>query len=281
MADGIPEEYTSNYEQFREILSSFLIERIAGPLSKPKAKSKRRSKRAVPDPSKTGTSSAEPEPSADDLAEFTSYIATATFLALPEDLQSLTHHTWADKPSLQALYTPLPLSPERVSTLLQTLDPSIADSLTAYGVTAPSSSSSSSFLLYNNNRNLHNLPTTTEFFASIISSYITTAITPPPPPASTRGQVTACEICGRDWINLTYHHLIPRMVHDKAVKRGWHRPDELQNVAWLCGACHRFVHRFKGHEELAREYFTVERLMEAEEVRRFADWVGRVRWKAR
>jgi hypothetical protein len=71
------------------------------------------------------------------------------------------------------------------------------------------------------------------------------------------------------------------MVHDKVVRRGWHREDELQNVAWLCGACHRFVHRFRGHEELAREYFTVERLLQAEEVRAFAAWVGRVRWKAR
>jgi hypothetical protein len=71
------------------------------------------------------------------------------------------------------------------------------------------------------------------------------------------------------------------MVHDKVVRRGWHRADELQNVAWLCGACHRFVHRFRGHEELAREYYTVERLLGAEEVRAFAGWVGGVRWKAR
>lgn len=71
------------------------------------------------------------------------------------------------------------------------------------------------------------------------------------------------------------------MVHAKAVKRGWHREEDLNNVAWLCRACHSFVHRFKGHEELAREYFTVERLLGAEEVRAFAGWVGRVRWKAR
>ncbi|AEO59920.1 hypothetical protein MYCTH_2129017 [Thermothelomyces thermophilus ATCC 42464] len=64
-----------------------------------------------------------------------------------------------------------------------------------------------------------------------------------------------------------HHHLIPRMVYDKAVKRGWHRRDELQD--------------FRGHEELAREYYTVERLLATDEVRRFGEWVGRVRWKAR
>lgn len=40
------------------------------------------------------------------------------------------------------------------------------------------------------------------------------------------------------------------------------------------------MHRVASHEELAREWFTVESLMEREDVRRFGEWVGRVRWKA-
>ncbi|KAK4124614.1 hypothetical protein N657DRAFT_663603 [Parathielavia appendiculata] len=265
MSDEIPPEHTTNYEQFRDVLSSFLIERMTGPFSKPKPKPKRRSRKS-PSPPSTASSD-DTELTADDLADFTSYIATAIFQTLPPALQSLTHYTWTDDPSLESLY-PLPLTPDFTSHLLQTLDPSIPDSLTAYGITSNPPAPS-------------NLPTPAEFLAPVLSSYVTTATTPPPPPSSTRGKVTACEICGRDWINLTYHHLIPRMVHAKAVKRGWHREDELQNVAWLCGACHRFVHRFRGHEELAREYFTVERLLEADEVRAFAAWVGRVRWKVR
>jgi hypothetical protein len=71
------------------------------------------------------------------------------------------------------------------------------------------------------------------------------------------------------------------MVHEKAVRRGWHAKEQLGSVAWLCRACHSFVHGHFGHEELARELFTVERLVEREEVRRWAGWVGRVRWKAR
>jgi hypothetical protein len=35
------------------------------------------------------------------------------------------------------------------------------------------------------------------------------------------------------------------------------------------------------NEELAREWFTVERILEREDVRDWAKWVGRVRWKAR
>jgi hypothetical protein len=93
--------------------------------------------------------------------------------------------------------------------------------------------------------------------------------------------VSGCEICQREHIPLTYHHLIPKMVHEKAAKRGWHTREELNNVAWLCRACHSFVHGFAGHEALARELYTVELLLEREEVRRFAGWVGRVRWKSR
>ncbi|KAK4157701.1 hypothetical protein C8A00DRAFT_11515 [Chaetomidium leptoderma] len=274
MSDEIPSEYTTNYEHFRDILSFFLIERIATPFSKPKPKSRRRAKKSTPEPVSSPPTDDinDADASADDLADFTSYIATSTFLALPADLQSLTHHGWAGSPSLQALYT-LPLTTEQATPLLQTLDPSIPDSLATYGITSPLNDDDAT-------SPPSNLPSPFQFLAPVVSAYITTATTPPPPPSSTKDQAEGCEICGRDWINLSYHHLIPRMVHDKVVKRGWHRADELQNVAWLCGACHRFVHRFRGHEELAREYFTVERLLAAEEVRRFGEWVGRVRWKA-
>lgn len=96
----------------------------------------------------------------------------------------------------------------------------------------------------------------------------------------TRDLATGCEICLRSWIPLTYHHLIPKDVHAKALKRGWHHEDQLQNVAWICRACHSFVHRAASNEELAKEWFTVERLLEREDVRAFATWVGKVRWKA-
>ncbi|KAK3290728.1 uncharacterized protein B0H64DRAFT_479021 [Chaetomium fimeti] len=273
MSEEIPEELITNYAQFRDILSSFLIERMATPFSKPKPKPKRRSKKKPTNsPPPTSPDTTDAEPSADDLADFTSYIATSTFLTLPFDLQSLTYHTWTDNAHFASTLYPLPLTAERTTTLLQTLDPSIPDSLATYGITAPPTTTTTT---------PSNLPTPSEFLAPVLTAYISTATAAPPPPASTKADAAGCEICGRDWINLSYHHLIPRMVHDKAVKRGWHRADELQNVAWLCGACHRFVHRFRGHEELAREYYTVERLLGAEEVRRFGEWVGRVRWKAR
>ena len=80
---------------------------------------------------------------------------------------------------------------------------------------------------------------------------------------------------------MTYHHLIPRQMHAKAVKRGWAKEWELQKVAWLCRACHSFVHRIASNEELARDWRSVEDLMEREDVQAWAKWVGKVRWKAR
>ncbi|KAF1984081.1 hypothetical protein K402DRAFT_447841 [Aulographum hederae CBS 113979] len=58
-------------------------------------------------------------------------------------------------------------------------------------------------------------------------------------------------------------------------------PQALNNVAWLCRACHSFVHAMAGNEELASEWYTLERIEGREDVRRWVGWVGRVRWKKR
>jgi hypothetical protein len=40
------------------------------------------------------------------------------------------------------------------------------------------------------------------------------------------------------------------------------------------------VHRIATNEELARDWYTVDRLLEREDIQNFAKWVERVRWKA-
>ncbi|KAK3689823.1 hypothetical protein B0T22DRAFT_514551, partial [Podospora appendiculata] len=249
------------YEHFRDCLSSVLIERLT---SKPPSRKFRR--RAAKQASKknsqdlvdstTTTSAVE---TAEELSEFIDYIARSIFTTLPTQLQHLTHRSIAEQPN--TAYQS-PFTSTTTSTLLTTLDPSITDSLHAYSI-------------------LSSMTTIHSLLSPVLTTYFALCTTPPPPPSSTKATTTACELCDRDWINLTYHHLIPRMVHAKAVKRGWHRADELQNVAWLCGACHRFVHRFAVHEDLARRYYTVELLLEQREVAAFAEWVGRLRWKGR
>lgn len=281
MSISIPNAESNNYDVFRDSLSAVLLQRLTQTPTKPARRSKHQQNK-----------SPEPGPlpdDAEDLSDFIDYIGSEIFTTLPARLRTLDWHTWSTSLSLQSAYS-LPLTAQDVSPLVTTLDPSISDSRTApplsatlplthpvlaYGITtstetAPLPSTSSALVL-----------TLPDLLAPILTAYLTTLTTPPPPPSSTKvqAQASGCEICGRDWISLSYHHLIPRFVHAKAVKRGWHRPDELQNVAWLCGACHARVHAFAGHEELARRYYTVELLMAQPEMVAWAEWVGKLRWK--
>jgi hypothetical protein len=122
----------------------------------------------------------------------------------------------------------------------------------------------------------------------VFHTYITSVTSPPPIWVTTR--TTACELCERDWVPLTYHHLIPKSTHERVLKRGWHTEEKLNSVAWICRACHSFVHRLASNEGLARWFYTVDLIMEGgidgdaekrESVEGWVKWVGSVRWKSR
>ncbi|CAM1504258.1 Fc.00g018490.m01.CDS01 [Cosmosporella sp. VM-42] len=248
------EDNPENYALFRDCLSTTLLQPASSAPEQPKRR--RRGKAAPATAGTAGTAAvanptpaADPDGDAEELAEFADYLATEIFESLPQELQTLEFRSWRESPGLQNQYS-FPLTKESLSTL--NLSPEILETLTTYSLISPDPFIQS------------NLPSSPEaFLLPILTSYLTPLITPPPATKATRTE--ACEICERSWIPLSYHHLIPRFVHEKAVKRGWHREDDLQNVAWLCGACHRFVHHFKNHEELARKYYTVELLLEEEE----------------
>ena len=185
------------------------------------------------------------------------------FASLPPELRTLSYAKIQDDPSLAEKYS-LPLEPFLIDEVTKTLPPSTTDSLLSYSLLAEHSDLDG-------------------FLDHILTTYITTTTSAPPEhtPALTASRPPGCEICDREHLPLTYHHLIPRQTHAKAVKRGWHREWELNKVAWLCRACHSYVHGVASNEELARSYYDVGLLLEREDVRRFAAWVGRVRWKAR
>ncbi|KAG5979116.1 hypothetical protein E4U55_005551 [Claviceps digitariae] len=260
---GAKGQQDDNYAVFRDCLSAILLQTaVSGNESSTKRPGRRRrtKKKNTPVPSHVPDSRLQNDAD-DDLSDFIEYLAATIFDAFPDPLKQLNHRSWRESPDLQTQFA-LPLTPETLSTL--DLPLSIPDTLATYNLISADPALDSS-----------SLPATTEhFLLPVMTSYIETLTTPPP--ASWTSRTDACEMCDRDWIPLSYHHLIPRFVHDKVVKRGWHRREDLQNVAWLCGACHGFVHRFKTHEELAREYYTMDRLLAEEEVRKFAAWVGRL-----
>ncbi|KAL8695765.1 MAG: hypothetical protein Q9224_003175, partial [Gallowayella concinna] len=251
-------ELQKNLDLFRDCLSGPLVQRLAIDNSRP-----RRKRRSKGQKKKAGEAVDVPEqndtlPAAEELTDFVDYVATETFSSFTEDIQSLSYSTVQnDSRASENFGDPLPaFTLERI---LTTIPPSVAESLEVYGV-------------------LESQADLAKFLAPILQEYVNVATAAPPIWSTTRA--SACEICERDWIPLTYHHLIPKQIHAKAIKRSWHEEWQLNSVAWLCRACHSFVHRIASNEELAKDYWSVEKLMEREDVLAWAKWVGRVRWKA-
>ncbi|KAJ5611693.1 hypothetical protein N7528_008798 [Penicillium herquei] len=250
-----------NYTVFRECLSSAIVARSEEPKTKRRTKVKRNGRKEVTVASSevVTTERANPE----ELAEFIDFIASETFTSFPEDLQTISYAAVQHDSNLAKTYVPpdkdTPLESAVLESICSVTPVDVIDSLFVYGLMADRA----------------DFP---EFISPVLSEFISSVTSAPPVWATTR--TDACEICDRDWIPLSYHHLIPRGVHAKVLKKGWHDEWMLNSVAWLCRACHSFVHRMATNEELAREWFTVDRIMEREDVRDWAKWVSRVRWKA-
>ena len=193
------------------------------------------------------------------LKQIEKYIAREIFTSLPLRFQILSFALVKNEPGLaEETSAPLPLS--TVESLLASMPPSVSESLQTYGVGDES--------------------TIPGLIIPVFQEYFDLA-TATPPPLDLTARASACEMCERDWVPLTYHHLIPRQVHAKVLKREWHQAWQLNSVAWLCRACHNFVHRIAGNEELAREWWTMELLMGREDVQIWAKWVSKLRWKGR
>ncbi|KAH7401423.1 hypothetical protein BKA66DRAFT_565063 [Pyrenochaeta sp. MPI-SDFR-AT-0127] len=289
MAEALPADELSNYETFRECLSEPVLRALAAPTEKPKTRKKRHAKKE----SKSGIDSVagkgkidkgndgnEKDTSGDtdaqatdaeDLGEFIEYLSSQIFPYLPPDLRSLSYSKHKDSTRLQDVYS-IPLSAHTYTTLLHSVPPTAIDSLESSALLPASSDTT----------DLRNL------LLPVLSAYVSAVTAPPPLWSTTR--TTACQLCARDWVPLTYHHLIPKSTHDRVRKRGWHNEEMLNSVAWLCRACHSFVHRLASNEELAKGYYTVDLIREGgvvgdeekkREVEGWVKWVGGVRWKSR
>ena len=82
-----------------------------------------------------------------------------------------------------------------------------------------------------------------------------------------------CELCGREGRELTAHHLIPRMRHNKKVRR--EQGKGRNKTADICSPCHRQVHHLFTEKELERSYYTIELLLASPEVAAWVEWVGK------
>lgn len=94
-------------------------------------------------------------------------------------------------------------------------------------------------------------------------------------------QLGKCEMCDREKL-LTFHHLIPKDTHSTYLKR--RLPPGIEGEptrqflnsygTMICRHCHSFVHSIAPNTELAKEYNTVQKIMDVPSVQAWVKWVG-------
>jgi len=274
----IPEAEHANFNTFKDALSEPVLRHLA-PNTKQSAKTKKkqplRGKRTLPKSdtkrSETAQDTTEVAGTAEDLIEFIEFLAELIFPTLTADVRSMTYAKYKESEHLQDKYA-TPISSIVIEEMVQHIPPPAIDSLEAYDVLPAGSDAIDQ----------------TRFLAEAMEAYIYSTTAPPPIWITTRQNT--CELCERDWVPLTYHHLIPKATHARVLKRGWHTEDQLNRVAWLCRACHSFVHRLASNEMLAREYYTTSLISQGglsqdpvkrQEVENWIKWISGIRWNAR
>jgi hypothetical protein len=82
-----------------------------------------------------------------------------------------------------------------------------------------------------------------------------------------------CDLCERENV-LTFHHLIPTCLHTNKWFRKNYSSSELQKGINICQIdCHREIHRLIPEKELGKNYNTIDKLMEHEQVRKYINWI--------
>jgi hypothetical protein len=83
-----------------------------------------------------------------------------------------------------------------------------------------------------------------------------------------------CELCERDPVKLTRHHVIPvtRHTNKKTKKETTHH--DRHTIAWICRPCHDQIHVLITEKDMEREYNTIEKLKAHPGVQKFIAWVA-------
>ena len=84
-----------------------------------------------------------------------------------------------------------------------------------------------------------------------------------------------CELCDR-FIQTTRHHVYPKETHDWLRKRNEskYNSNELRKTIALCRMCHSAIHRFYTNRELAIDFYSLELLLDCDQVCKFAKWAS-------
>ncbi|KAF9650418.1 hypothetical protein BDM02DRAFT_3112184 [Thelephora ganbajun] len=186
----------------------------------------------------------------DPLGDFTSYLASEVWPSLPMPLRDASYDSLPSDNVLKEMLS----DPSSIPLDAFPIPTSFFDTLTSYCLFGDADDC-------------------VRFLRKVLSDYLTEATAPPPVWKQTRTE--ECEICERSWVRLTYHHLIPRSVHAKVLKKKWHPESMLNSVAWLCRPCHSAVHNVAPNEDLARSFYTVDLLLERDDMQRWKKYASK------
>ncbi|TMW70631.1 HNH endonuclease [Alteribacter natronophilus] len=71
-----------------------------------------------------------------------------------------------------------------------------------------------------------------------------------------------CELCQREGVRLTEHHLIPK-----------EEGGTFLETVMLCPPCHRQIHNLYTNREIALRLGSIERLRDDDKIRKFLKWI--------
>lgn len=119
-----------------------------------------------------------------------------------------------------------------------------------------------------------------------LSSYLSNGISLPEALLSSQSPETeeqlppgTCVMCERH-MPLTWHHLYPREVQKKFLKRGlMTEADKLRGIN-ICRQCHNTIHRSFDNEMLAGQLHSVESLLEQEVIQKWVSYASKQKARA-
>lgn len=88
-----------------------------------------------------------------------------------------------------------------------------------------------------------------------------------------------CALCHRK-MPLTWHHLFPRDVHKKFLKRGLMTQQDCVLGISICRQCHNTIHRFFDNETLAEKLHSLESLLEEESIQKWVAYASKQKARA-
>ena len=85
----------------------------------------------------------------------------------------------------------------------------------------------------------------------------------------------ACELCQREGVRLTRHHLIPKSTHrTKRIRKKFDRDERTGAILMLCKPCHKQIHATVTEKQLADQFNTREALLAHPDIAKFLDWIS-------